>query len=80
MPRGKAHKGYSGGEILPQLRANEHLQAEVALALGAELKSYYEAGTSVREIADQAGYSIQRVRSLLAAAGTTMRPRGRRGS
>lgn len=80
VPRGKAHKGYSGGEILPPLRANEHLQPEVAVALGAELKSRYQAGSSVREISDETGYSIQRVRSLLAGAETSMRPRGRRGS
>jgi N6-adenosine-specific RNA methylase IME4 len=78
MPRGKAHKGYTGGEILPPLGANEHLQAEVAVALGTELKSRYEAGSSVRQIADETGYSIQRVRSLLAGADTAMRPRGRR--
>ena len=79
-PRGKAHKGYGGGEILPPLRANEHLQLDIALALGAELKNHYEAGSSVRQIADETGYSIQRVRSLLAGAETAMRPRGRRGS
>uniref|UniRef100_UPI004053F330 helix-turn-helix domain-containing protein n=1 Tax=Qipengyuania sp. GPGPB31 TaxID=3023518 RepID=UPI004053F330 len=50
------------------------------MALGAELKSRYEAGNSVRQIADETGYSIQRVRSLLASAETSMRPRGRRGS
>ncbi len=80
VPRGKVHKGYAGGEILPELRANEHLQPDVAVALGAELKSRYEAGNSVREISDETGYSIQRVRSLLASAETSMRPRGRRGS
>ena len=80
VPRGKAHRGYSGGKILPSLRANEHLQPEVAVALGAELKSRYEAGSSVREISDETEYSIQRVRSLLAGADTLMRPRGRRGS
>lgn len=78
VPRGKVHKGYEGGEILPPLRANEHLQHEVATALGAELKARYEAGNSVREISDETGYSIQRVRSLLASADTAMRPRGRR--
>ena len=80
VPRGKAHKGYSGGEILPPLRANEHLQPEVAVALGTELRSRYQAGSSVREISDETGYSIQRVRSLLAGAETSMRPRGRRRS
>ncbi len=80
VPRGKVHKGYEGGEILPPLRANEHLQQDVATALGAELKARYEAGSSVREISDETGYSIQRVRSLLAGADTSMRPRGRRSS
>lgn len=79
-PRGKAHKGYAGGEILPPLRANEHLQVEVAVALGAELKSRYEAGSSVRQLSAETGYSIQRVRSLLTSVGATMRPRGRKGA
>lgn len=78
VPRGKVHKGYGGGEILPQLRANEHLQPEVAAALGSELKNRYENGHSVREISQETGYSIQRVRSLLAGAETPMRSRGRK--
>lgn len=78
-PRGKVHRGYSGGEILPPLRANEHIQHDVAVALGVELKAHYQAGRSVREIAEDTGYSIQRVRSLLEGADTAMRPRGRRG-
>lgn len=77
-PRGKAHRGYSGGEILPPLRINEHLQPEIAAALGAELRKRYQNGSSVRELSDETGYSIQRVRSLLAGADTAMRPRGRR--
>src|SRR5690606_20136286 len=78
-PRGKVHKGYAGGEILPQLGANEHIQPGVAVAIGAEPKSRYQNGSSVREISDETGYSIQRVRSLLAGANTPMRPRGRQG-
>lgn len=78
VPRGKVHKGYSGGAILPALRANEQLQPSVAHALAVKLRSRYLAGDSVREIADQTGYSIQRVRSLLAAVDTQMRPRGRK--
>jgi N6-adenosine-specific RNA methylase IME4 len=80
VPRGKVHKGYAGGEILPPLRANEHLRPGIAAALGAELKARYQAGSSVREISGQTGYSIQRVRLLLAGAGTPMRPRGRRAT
>lgn len=76
-PRGKTHKGYSGGEILPALSVNEHILPSLAVDLGQELKSRYMNGASVREISEDTGYSIQRVRSLLAVADTTMRPRGR---
>lgn len=77
VPRGRVHKGYEGGIILPELRDHEHLSEDTAVALSVELKRLYEAGDSVRQIAEDSGYSIQRVRSLLQAAGTTMRPRGR---
>lgn len=76
-PRGRVHKGYAGGEMLPELRANEHIQADVAEVVSAELRARYEEGLSVRELSEQTGYSIQRVRTLLAAADTEMRPRGR---
>ncbi len=79
QPRGKAHKGYHGGEMLPLFRANEHIQQDVATALGVELKCRYLAGSSVREISEETGYSIQRIRSLLAGANTQMRSRGRKG-
>lgn len=78
VPRGKVHKGYNGGAILPALRANEQLQPSVAHALAVKLRSRYLSGDSVREIAEKTGYSIQRVRGLLAAADTPMRPRGRK--
>lgn len=80
QPRGKTHKGYGGGKILPLLRANEHIHPDVAFALGEELKKRYHAGKSVREISEDTGYSIQRVRSLLSGADTSMRARGRRAS
>ena len=34
-------------------------------------------GTRTRDIAEEAGYSIQRVRTFLNIADTTLRPRGR---
>ncbi|AEG50212.1 MT-A70 family protein [Sphingobium chlorophenolicum L-1] len=77
VPRGRLHKGYEGGVILPELREHQHLSEETTAALSIELKRRYEAGDSVRHIAEDSGYSIQRVRSLLQVAGTTMRPRGR---
>lgn len=76
-PRGRAHKGYEGGEILPALRDREHLSENTTTALSTELRSRYEGGDSVRAIADDTGYSIQRIRTLLQIAGTQMRPRGR---
>lgn len=77
IPRGKVHKGYEGGATLPELRDHEHLPEATSSALRVELKRRYDAGDSVRQIAEDTGYSIQRVRTLLAAAETKMRPRGR---
>lgn len=77
MPRGVAHKGYEGGPILPPLFPNEHIDQKRAKALGNELKKLYQNGRSVRDLAEESGYSIQRVRTLLDSANTKMRPRGR---
>lgn len=76
-PRGKVHKGYEGGTILPPLLPNERLSTERINALGGELCALYQSGRSVRQLADETGYSIQRIRMLLQAAETSMRPRGR---
>lgn len=76
-PRGVVHKGYRGGDILPELIPNEHVSKDRAEAIGDKLRAMYEQGYSVRQLADETGYSIQRIRSLLQAADTQMRPRGR---
>lgn len=76
-PRGVVHKGYEGGEILPLLVPNEHLSKDRAEAIGANLRAQYEQGQSVRQLAADTGYSIQRIRSLLIVAKTALRPRGR---
>jgi N6-adenosine-specific RNA methylase IME4 len=76
-PRGVSHKGYAGGAMLPALQPNEHLDVARSEALGEKLRNLYEAGRSVRELAADTGYSIQRVRALLKASETSMRPRGR---
>jgi len=78
IPRGKVHKGYTGGPFLPEFFPNQHIVDDVAEVLSIELKRQYEAGASVRELVDSSGYSVQRVRSLLAMGATQMRPRGRR--
>jgi N6-adenosine-specific RNA methylase IME4 len=80
VPRGRVHKGYEGGPVLPPLRPNEHVTDPTAEAMSAELRKLYEAGRSVREIADETGYSIQRIRGLLRLAETNMRSRGRKAA
>lgn len=77
VPRGAVHKGYEGGPLLPPLLPNEHLGVERARTLGRELRAKYEIGSSVRQLAEETGYSIQRVRALLRIARTSMRQRGR---
>ncbi len=77
QPRGRVHKGYEGGAILPPLYPNERLSQDRINAIGDRLRGMYQAGRSVRQLAEATGYSIQRVRSLLQAAETSMRPRGR---
>jgi N6-adenosine-specific RNA methylase IME4 len=76
-PRGRAHKGYEGGAILPPLLPNERLSQDRINALSRKLCALYQSGRSVRQLADDTGYSIQRIRTLLQAAETSMRPRGR---
>lgn len=78
LPRGKVHKGYEGGGMLPVLPPNTHVAGIVAEAMANEVSRQYVAGKSVRELAEQNGYSIQRIRSLLEKSGTQMRPRGRK--
>ena len=76
-PRGKPHRGYAGGAIeVPRLASHARLTTGQADVVGHELRARYEGGASIREIADDTGYSIQRVRSLLLAAGTSLRGRG----
>jgi len=79
QPRGRQHKGYTGGEMvrLPKLDPNVRLDADFAAQLGAKLRQQYDTGTSVRQLAAGTGYTITRVRSLLEQAGTQLRPQGR---
>lgn len=79
-PKGKTYKGYEGGPILPLLRANEHINNNMANAIGVKIKQLYESGNSIRELADTTGYSIQRVRNLLQLTNTPLRARGRKST
>lgn len=75
VPRGAIHRGYAG-ETLPDLDGM-HLPPDIARAIGARLREAYLQGKSVRDLAQDTGYPIQRVRMLLQLAQTPMRPRGR---
>jgi hypothetical protein len=77
VPRGKVHKGYEGGVILPPLNVNVSVPEPVAIEIGHEMRRRYENGASIRGLSEEAGYSIQRVRALLELAETQFRPRGR---
>ncbi|MDR1265093.1 MAG: hypothetical protein LBK42_05890 [Propionibacteriaceae bacterium] len=79
-PRGQQHRGYTGGRIarLPKLDPNVRLDAEFANRLGDTLRGQYISGKSIRQLANETGYSITRVRGLLEQSGTALRPRGRR--
>jgi N6-adenosine-specific RNA methylase IME4 len=77
VPRGKVHRGYTGGYIVtPQLQLHMRIDEEVAEYLGEELRRRYEAGRSIRDIALETNYSIGRVRSLLQRSNTPLRSRG----
>lgn len=77
-PRGKVHKGYTGGAMeVPYLEPHQRLDESTSAALAAELRSKYEEGASVRSLAAETGFGITRVNTLLKKAGTPMRGRGR---
>ena len=64
--RGRVHRGYAGGTIeAPTGTSPEQLRAA------------YEAGESIRSLADDTGLSIRRVRELLTESSTQLRGRGR---
>lgn len=83
-PRGREQRGYGGGDIertwqpdeAPRLAPHQRLDGAVADELAKLVRAFYEAGQSIRDIAEATGYSIQRVRSLLQHAGADLRPRG----
>lgn len=81
VPRGKTHNGYAGGPIVPPaLAPHERMDSETQDVVAERLRAEYESGTSIRELANQTGYTIARVRTLLASAGTELRPRGIRAA
>lgn len=77
-PRGRAYKGYIGGPLLvPAVQPYVRLDSKERAMLGKRLRAEYESGASIREISAQTGYSIARVRTLLANSGVVFRGIGR---
>ncbi|MGO0576461.1 MT-A70 family methyltransferase [Ornithinimicrobium panacihumi] len=75
--RGKVHRGYAGGPILaPVVEPHARLAKGTEERLAMELRDRYEAGGTIRGLAEDTGYSIGRVRRLLELAGTHIRRRG----
>jgi N6-adenosine-specific RNA methylase IME4 len=80
-PRGRAHRGYQGGPLqVPHVDPHVRLPEQAAEQIGQQLRAKYDAGASIRDLADEAGYTIQRVRTLLTRAGAEFRGRGSRAS
>lgn len=76
-PRGQVHKGYAGGAIeVPPVTKHVRLDPTTSERIGKELRIRYENGESIRQLAEETGYGITRVRGLLERAGTTFRGRG----
>lgn len=78
-PKGKAQRGYGGGEIaqFPTLAPNERMSGWLSDRVARILVEEYQAGASVQHLADSSGYSITRVRALLEKGGVEFRRRGR---
>ena len=76
IPRGRVHKGYTGGEIVAPMKKHERLVGEERELAAKKLRKEYDSGASIRDLAAQSSYSLQRVRTLLKLTGE-LRPRGK---
>lgn len=78
-PKGQTHRGYGGGgfERVPQLDPHERTSEWLSNRIAGILADEYNRGASIQQLANDTGYSIQRVRTLLDRAGVQKRGRGR---
>jgi N6-adenosine-specific RNA methylase IME4 len=79
VPKGQTHKGYAGGtlERVPPLEPHERTSEWLSNRIAGILADEYHAGRSIQQLAEDTGYSIARVRTLLDRAGVKKRGRGR---
>jgi len=61
---------------VPQLKRGQRLSERERDEIGADLLRRYQQGSSIRQICDETGYSIGRVRRLLVDSGVAFRSRG----
>ncbi len=62
--------------VVPKLQRGQHLAGAQRSSVGAHLLREYQAGKSIRELRDETGYSIGRIRRLLLESGVEFRSRG----
>lgn len=77
-PKGKVHRGYTGGLIEhTYVEPHQRLSPHREKLLSEEVSEAYNTGLSIRELAATTGLSISRVRRLLELSDTQLRPRGK---
>jgi len=78
-PKGQTHRGYAGGALdtVPFIQPHERTSEWLSNRIAGVLADEYHGGRSIRELAEDTGYSIARVRSLLERADVDKRQRGR---
>lgn len=79
VPQGKTHSSYRGGALdtVPFMEPNERMSDWLSSRVARILAEEYQDGASVQQLVEDTGYSVSRVRSLLAREGVELRRPGR---
>lgn len=79
VPQGKTHRAYQGGSLdtVPFMEPNERMSDWLSSRVARILAEEYRAGASVQQLVTDTGYSVSRVRTLLAREGVELRRPGR---
>lgn len=78
-PQGRTHRGYEGGalESVPFMEPNERMSDWLSARVARIVADEYRSGASVQQLVRDTGYSVSRVRTLLAREGVELRSQGR---
>lgn len=63
---------------LPPVKHGKRLSEQEAQKASKQLVAMYNSGMSIRDLRDETGYSLGRLRRLLVEGGVSFRPRGGR--